>query len=272
MGILEAVYEKLDDHVERAEEVVRDEFEIEDRGEVEIILWGEASQEDFAEAMYADPEVMVEFFKKLSGLPSREFDRVYALDDLDRIKGWSQKDLRESERGKKFSSVLEDVLPAEMSVETALYTYYMMAENDQRRHIRSNYENVVLEELHEMGIPAKKDESIPGKPDLVIPRSEPYTVLGEVRALHSKDYRKRVKNFDSEARQAKEEFPDSHFIVLAKFPPHQVEEEGEDLRQGIKEANENIDSVYFEGEMDEFVEQLKEWGIEQSEDEVAMKV
>ena len=260
--ILPEVYELLDDQVTRIETVLRGHFEVDERGEAEVIRWSAASQEDFAEAMFADPPVMVEFFKKISGLPSREFERVCGVDDLDRMKGWKQKDLRETERGKGFAGAMEDILPDEMYVETALYTFYQMAENDQRRHVRSNYEDVLLEELRERGIPVKKDESLPGKPDLVIPDSPPHTVLGEVRALHSKDYQKRVKNFDSEARNAKEQFPDAHFIVVAKFPPHQIEAEGEELRHGIKHANDNIDSVYFDGEIDEFVKQLEAWGVE----------
>jgi len=262
MEILPEVYDLLDDQVERVETVLRDHFRIETRGETDVIVWNAASRDDFAEAMYADPAVMVEFFKKLSGLPSREFDRIYGIGDLERMKDWKQKDLRETERGKTFAGAMKDVLPDEMYLKTALYTFYQMAENDQRRHVRANYENVVLDELADRGISAKKDESLSGKPDIVIPESPPYTVLGEVRALHSKDYRKRVKNFDSEARNAKEAFPDAHFVVLAKFPPHQIENEGEELRQGIKEANDNIDSVYFDGEIDEFVEQLEDWGVE----------
>lgn len=260
--ILPEVYELLDDQVQRVESVLRDEFRIEDRDEVEVIHWGEASEEDFAEAMYADPPVMIEFFKKISGLPSREFDRVYGIGDLERMKGWSRKDLRDTERGQEFAGAMEDVLPDEMYLETALYTFYQMAENDQRRHVRSNYENVVVDDLNEAGIPAKKDESIPGKPDLAIPKSEPYTVLGEVRALHTKDFKKRVKNFDSEARAAKQEFPEARFVVFAKFPPHQVEEEGEYLRRTIKEVNDHIDAVYFDGELEKFVERVQEWGVE----------
>lgn len=260
--ILPEVYDLLDDQVERVEDVLRSNFDIEERGDVEVIHFGRADAEDFADSMYADPPVMIEFYKKISGLPSREFDRVYAIGDLERMKSWSQKDLRETERGKKFSEAMEEVLPDEMYVRTALYTFYQMAENDQRRHVRSNYENVVLDELTDAGIPAKKDESLPGKPDIVIPESEPYTVLGEVRALHSKDYQKRVKNFDSEAGNAKQEFPEARFVVFAKFPPHQVEEEGEELRRGIKEANEHIDSVYFEEELEKFIEQVQEWGVE----------
>lgn len=264
-GVLPTVYDKLDDGVERAEGIIRDQFEVEDHGEVEVILWEQATEADFAEAMYADPEVMMEFFKKLTGLPAREFDRVYGLDDLDRIKGWTQKDLRESERGRAFAAAIDDVLPDEMYMETALYTFYLMWENDQRRHVRSNYENVVLDDLEEEGIPAKKDESLPGKPDLVVPHLEPYKVLGEVRSMHRKDFRKRSKNFDSEATKAKKAFPGVKFVVVAKFPPHQVEEEGEYLRSEIEAINDHIDAVYFDGEIEAFVDQLEEWGVERRE-------
>ena len=260
--ILPEVYELLDDQAERAERVLRRHFEVEDRGEAEVIRWGEATPDDFAEAMYADPPVMIEFFKKISGLPSREFDRVYGIGDLERMKRWKNKDLRETERGQTFAKAMDEVLPEEVFLETAMYTFYQMAENDQRRHVRSNYENVVLEELREAGVPAKKDESIEGKPDIAIPETKPYDVLGEVRALHSKDFKKRVKNFDSEARNAKEAFPEARFVVFAKFPPHQVEEEGEYLRKTIKEVNNHIDAVYFDDEISEFVEQVEEWGVD----------
>ncbi|PSQ58586.1 MAG: hypothetical protein BRD23_06500, partial [Halobacteriales archaeon SW_9_67_25] len=106
--ILPEVYELLDDQVTRIETVLRGHFEVDERGEAEVIRWSAASQEDFAEAMFADPPVMVEFFKKISGLPSREFERVCGIDDLDRMKGWKQKDLRETERGKGFAGAMED--------------------------------------------------------------------------------------------------------------------------------------------------------------------
>jgi hypothetical protein len=260
--ILPEVYELLDDQAERAERVLRRHFETVDRGEAEVIKWGEATSKDFAEAMYADPPVMIEFFKKISGLPSREFDRVYGIGDLERMKGWTRKDLRETERGQTFAKAMDEVLPDEMFLDTAMYTFYQMAENDQRRHVRSNYENVVLEELKKAGVPAKKDESIEGKPDIAIPEAEPYDVLGEVRALHSKDFKKRVKNFDSEARSAKEAFPEARFVVFAKFPPHQIEKEGEYLRETIKQVNDHIDAVYFHDEINEFVEQVEKWGVD----------
>lgn len=264
-GILPGVYDLLDDHVERVETVLRDRFDIEQRGEAEILQFGRAIEDDFLEAMYDDPEVMVPFFQKITGLPTREFERVYGIDGIDRIKGWSQKDLRESMRGKELADAVDDLLPNEMYIETALYTFYLMWENDQRRHERSDYEITVREYLEDQGISVAKDESIPGQPDVVIPKTEPYKVVGEVRSMHRKDFRKRNKNFDSEATKAKENWPDSKFVVLARFPQNQIENNREMLRGEVRDINEKIDAVFFPDEMDEFITQLEGWGVERNE-------
>ncbi|MDS0280930.1 hypothetical protein [Haloarcula onubensis] len=264
-GILPGVYDLLDDHIERVEEVLRNQFEIEERGDAEVILWGEASEQDFLEAMHEDALVMVPFFQKITGLPTREFERVYGIDGVDRIKGWSRKDLRKSERGQELADAVDDLLPAEMYLETALYSFYMLWENDQRRHERSDYEITVREYLEDQGISVKKDESIPGQPDLVIPKSSPYKVIGEVRALHRNDFRKRNKNFDSEATKAKANWPNAKFVVVAKFPQNQVDNSREELRGEVEAINSQIDAVFFPDEMDDFIEQLEDWDVNRSE-------
>lgn len=261
-GILPGVYDLLDDHVARVEITLPQYFEIEERGEAEVIQFGRADESDFLEAMYTDPEVMVPFFMKLAGIPTREFERVYGAADVDRIKDWSTKDLRESERGQELADALDDLLPDELYLETALYTFYMMWENDQRRHQRGSYEVVVREYLEDNGVPVKKDERLAGKPDFVIPKRQPYRVIGEVRSLHRKDFRKRNKNFDSEATKAKENFPEAKFVVVARFPQNQIDNQRELLRSEVEQINEDIDAVFFPDEMEALIEQVEEWGVE----------
>lgn len=261
-GILPGVYDLLDDHVARVELTLPQYFEIEERGEAEVIQFGRADESDFLEAMYTDPEVMVPFFMKLAGIPTREFERVYGVADVDRIKDWSTKDLRESERGRELADALDDLLPDELYLETALYTFYMMWENDQRRHQRGSYEVVVREYLEDNGVPVKKDERLAGKPDFVIPKKHPYRVIGEVRALHRRDFRKRNKNFDSEATKAKENFPEAKFVVVARFPQNQIDNQRELLRSEVEQINEDIDAVFFPDEMEALIEQVEEWGVE----------
>jgi hypothetical protein len=260
--ILPDLYEELDEAVDVSERVIHAHFPIEDIGEADAVLFGQATEDDFLEAMYEAPEVMVPFFMKISGLPSREFERVYGTKNIDAMKTWTRKDLRESEEGAVFAKALGQVLPDRLYLETCLYTFYQMWENDQRRHQRAKYEEVVRERLAEAGFPNRKGEDLPGKPDVVLPQNRPFKMVGEVRDMHRKDFRKRNKNFDSEARRAKENFPNAKFVVIAKFPKHQIENNRESLREMVLDLNpDNIDSVVFPDEFEELYESLEGWGV-----------
>lgn len=260
--ILPDLYEELDEAKDTVKSVLRTRFRVTNDGDAETIRFGEATEDDFLEAMHEAPAVMVPFFMKISGLPSREFERVYGIKNVDAMKTWTTKDLRESEEGNVFAEALVQVLPDSLYLETCLYTFYLMWENDQRRHQRAKYEEVVRERLEEAGFPNRKGEDLPGKPDVVIPPNRPVEVLGEVRDMHRKDFRKRNKNFDSEAKRAKANFPEAKFVVVAKFPKHQIENERRKLRDIVLDLNpDNIDAVIFPDEFERFYNLLEEWEV-----------
>lgn len=261
--LLPELYEGIDEATDTAEDVLRVHFQVIDEGSAKAVSFGEASKDDFLEAMYEAPEVMVPFFMKISGLPSREFERVYGMKNVDQMKTWTQKDLRESEKGDVFAEALVQVLPEQLYLETCLYTFYLMWENDQRRHQRAKYEEVVRDQLEEAGFSNRKGEDLPGKPDLVLPKNKSYKVIGEVRDMHRKDFRKRNKNFDSEAKRAKTNFPNAKFVVVAKFPKHQIENNRRELRDIVLDLNPNdIDAVIFPDEFERFYGMLEDWGVE----------
>jgi hypothetical protein len=261
--LLPDLYEELDEAKDVAEKVLRTHLPIVDVGEADAVAFGQATKDDFLEAMYEAPEVMVPFFMKVSGLPSREFERVYGMKNIDGMKTWTQKDLRKSEEGQVFAEALVQVLPETLYLETCLYTFYLMWENDQRRHQRAKYEEVVRERLEEAGFPNRKGGDLPGKPDIVIPQTQPFNVIGEVRDMHRKDFRKRNKNFDSEAKRAKDNFPNAKFVVVAKFPKHQIENNRRELRDIVLDLNpDHIDAVIFPDEFENFYQTLEEWGVD----------
>lgn len=260
--LLPDLYDDLDDAAVTAEQTLRQHFAI--TGDAEEVKFAAATEDDYLEAMYDAPQVMVPFFMKISGLTIREFERVYGVANIDAMKSWTRKDLRETEEGQVFAEALMQVLPDTLYLETCLYTFYMMWENDQRRHQRAKYEEVVREQLTEAGYSNRKGEDLPGKPDVVLPSSQPFKVVGEVRDMHRKDFRKRNKNFDSEAREAKKNFSDARFVVFAKFPKHQIENEREELRDMVLDLNPDcIDAVVFPDEFDEFYDKLDEWDVEE---------
>ncbi len=258
--LLPNLYDHLDQQVEIAEHVLRAHFEIEARDGHEIILFCQSTTQNYLDAMYDEPETMVPFFMKMTGLTRRVFGRVYGIGHVDHIKKWSQKDLRKTERGQALADAVDSLMPPEMYLETALYTFYKMWEKDKRPSFRREYENVVIDQIQRAGYSVTKDEKIFGKPDLAIPSSPPYEVLGEVRSLDMDDFQKRVKNFKSEAQAAKRNYPKARFIVVAKIPQHQLEEKRENLRRMIIDTG-DIDLVIFHDEMDKLFDTLSRWGV-----------
>jgi len=256
------LYEELDDLLERIEGVLRSNFEVQEFEASERVLFAAAGVEDYLDAMWADSEAMVPFFQKVTGLPDREFDRQHGVRNIGSKLSGRKTDFRDEEDARVFAQVVSDLLPEDLAMETLLYTFVTMWENDQRRHYRARYESEVLEFVRERGYPAKKGSELPGEPDLVVPDTEPYRVTGEIRVIQRKDKKKRFKEFGTEARAAKENFPGARFVVVANVGSYITTVDREELREEIhEEASGPIDLVAFQDELEILVERLHDWGV-----------
>lgn len=256
------LYDELDRMLDQIERVLRMQFPVRDAGEGDKVVFGDASTDNYLDAMWADPESMVPFFQKISGLPDREFERQYGIRNIGSSLRGRKTDFRNEDKAIAFAEALDDILPAELYLETLLYTFVTMWENDQRRHYRARYEDTVLEHLNDQGFPASKGNKLPGEPDIVVPESDPYEVTGEIRVIQQKDKKKRFKEFGSEARVAKEHFPETYFVVVANVGNYITTVDREELRQEIyDEAAGPIDRIVFQDELDDLVDQLDEWDV-----------
>jgi len=263
---LPELYDELDRMLEQIERVLRMQFPLRDVGEGDKVVFKNASTDNYLDAMWADPEAMVPFFQKISGLPDREFERQYGIRNVGSSLRGRKTDFRNEDRATTFAEAVDELLPDELYLETLLYTFVTIWENDQRRHYRARYEETVLDHLNERGYPAFKGNSLPGEPDIVIPENEPYEVTGEIRVIQQKDKKKRFKEFGSEARVAEEHFPDTYFIVVANVGNYITTVDREELREEIyEEAAGPIDRIVFQDELDDLVAQFDEWGITRQE-------
>lgn len=256
---LPELFDLLDKTVNDVERVLRKHFEIEEQDGHEVILFSEAEVKDYHNTICEETDAMVPFYMKLTGLTRRVFARKYGIDGVDRVKTLSDEGVRESEKTHALADAAHTLMPEEMYLETALYTFYKMWEVNQRRNIRRQYEDVILERLRDKGYPAVKDETLDGKPDIAIPENGPLEVLGEVRSIDIDDFQKRAKNFKDEAREAQQNYPGTRFVVVAEMPEHQLERRREGLRETILEGE--IDLVVFQDEMDELFDTLDEWDV-----------
>lgn len=236
------MYEELDERLKIIEAALRERFPIVETTDGYLRVQFEAVKtEDFVEAMSDYSSVLVQFFMKVSGYSYREFHRQHGVKNILRFDG-RKTSFTDDEDAIKFGEVLAEELPEEIFLETLLYSYAKLYENDQRRFVRMHYEKEVREWLTEQGIPNQNGEHLPGKPDVVIPDSRPFKVTGEIRVYHPVDEDKRYKEFHDEAREAKENYPNAYFIVIAN-PGEEVIEDPQ-KRETLREK---VDSEHIDG-------------------------
>lgn len=256
------MYEDIDEMARTAEQELRNHFIIEEAPE-ERIQFGEATPDDFLNAIDADHPAMIALFQKIAGLPDREFERQYGVPGIGSRFRNRKTSLKDVEDAQTFSEALSELMPESLSLEAALFAFYKSWEGDQRRFYRMRYEDEFLEFLNEEGYNAWKGNKLPGEPDIVIPESEPYDIIGEIRVIQQKDKQKRFKEFRTEAHEAHENFDDINFVVVANLGRQYLEDHGrETVRSEInKDGTSEIDAVFFHDERDEFLERLEEWGV-----------
>lgn len=259
---LPKLYEDLDKLLEDAEDTLRNNFTITTDGNgTETIQFGDANLSDFLDAMWEAPHVMVELFQDITGLSDREFHRLYGISNIGGLKG-RKTDFRQEDKAIAFAEEVADLVPDEMYLESPLFAYQIVWQADHRRHYRSDFEDDVRGDLTKAGFPNKKDETLIGQPDFVIPTKPPFEVIGEVRVIATRDYDKRFKEFGSEARKVKREFPNAKFVVVARLSAHDIEERRDELRDRIHDLSEaTIHMVVFPDEMDKLIDQLHKWEV-----------
>jgi hypothetical protein len=260
------LYEDIDEMLDSIEQNLRTHFKVEN-GNNEEIIFSEADHDDYLECMDSNHNAMVPFFQKIVGLPDREFERQYGVSGVGQRLSGRKTSFVEDETAKKFAEAVGELMPSSLSMEAVEYTFFKMWEADQRRFYRMRYEENVREFLEENGYMNFKGNTLPEEPDFVIPESEPYEVLGEVRVIQQKDREKRFKEFRSEAAEAAKNFPNAYFVAIANMGAYiERVDDREDLRDRItKEGESEIDAVFFHDEREEMLNQLEEWGVSQQQ-------
>lgn len=259
---LPEMYDDIDAMIDDIESEIRSHFSTASVDGQERIKFHLADQTTYLEAMDSNKNVMVPFFQKIAGLPDREFDRQYGVEGI----GQRLRNLKSSLKGNRdaeaFAKVLVSLMPTSLSIETALYTFFKTWEADQRRFYRMRYEDDFREFLQDQGYPNFKGNDLPGEPDFVIPMSEPYEVVGEVRVIQQKDREKRFKEFRSEATEATKNFPEAKFVAVANIGQYIENHDREQLRAAItKDDDSHIDAAIFQDERKELIRKFEKWGI-----------
>jgi hypothetical protein len=257
------MYNDIDEMTQVAEKLFREHFPIMKENGQERVQFAQVDSSTYLEFLDANHEVSVALFQKIAGLPDREFERQYGISGIGQRLRKRKSSFEDYEDAEEFAEVLNDLMPENLALEAVLYAFYKSWEADQRRFYRMRYEEDIRDFLDEHGYTTFKGNSLPGEPDFVIPDAEPYDVIGEVRVIQKTDKEKRFKEFRSEALEAKDNFGDVRFVAVANLGQQYLSDrDREEVRNEItKHGSTEIDAVVFHDEREEFLQQLRDWGV-----------
>lgn len=84
---LPGLYDELDELLNDAETALRRHFIIEaDECGHDRVVFGEATTSDFLDALWEDSHSLMPLFQKITGLPDREFERLYGEKNIGNLR------------------------------------------------------------------------------------------------------------------------------------------------------------------------------------------
>jgi hypothetical protein len=227
-----------------------------------IILFGKASTEQFEAAMAGDPKPVVQGLSFACHLTERMVREHTGIDNFFRYatKGAS---IRGEDGIQAFiQEACSEYLPDEMALETLQFLYFRKMERDRLQYAKGEYYHEVHATLKQTGFAVKKDQSLPGQPNLVINREKPIeftenAVVGKALKAKSNDLGKRARHAASCCGDMKQEEPGVTCVAVFKltgkpFPNERVREQVRDKVLG--QNTEALERVFFSDEIDGLIE------------------
>ena len=227
-----------------------------------IINFDKASFTDYEDAIAAAPDVV------LQGLVSacHMTERIVREHDVDVPNLFRYANSDATIRGEEpiqafISRGCLTYLTGKTPLETVLLLYFRAQERNRIQYARGAFYKDVHEVLKANEFTVKKDESLPGRPNLVIGREDPpeftgNSVVGKAFLAKSNDVAKRARVAGSCCESLAKEIPSATRVLVLKvkddsFPNDRVREK---LRgKALSQNRAAIDAVFFHDEFDEFL-------------------
>jgi len=264
-------YDELDELAKRVEAAIRNLKPELFNTEEEVIFFNKMTKNDLVELIKKDPEAMVPALTKVCGLSVRQFERLHNLRDVYRLR--SPKLWRVEKLGRNAITFVEVILEylngAEMHLETFIYTFYKLWEEERKRFVRGRKAEEELREfLRQHGYSCGKITA-PVEIDVaILPSKNPseVRVVMPVRTGVRRDLVKRAKEFSRECDEFRRNFPNAKVVVMFRIPRHELDRKDE-IRGVIAEQRAGLmpyDGIFFQDELQELIRKLEMWRVPKS--------
>lgn len=255
-------YETLYSECERLSTALTENLPCEANSNGYIVDFDKARFTHYENAIAADPEVVLQGLVPACHMTERivrehlGIDGLYGYcDDEAQIRG-------EGDIQAFISYGCLEFLSGKKPLETILLLYFRSQESNRVQHDRGAFYKDVHKRLKKDGFEVKRDDSLPGRPNLVINKEQPIeftdnAIVGKAVRASSNDVPKRARQAGTCCGELSKEPKNPTKVVVFEitgdeFPNNRVRES---QREKIMSQNpEEIDKVFFHDELDEFIE------------------
>ncbi len=262
----ETFYDTLYTECERLARVLVDTLPVTETTTGYTINFDNASFTDFENAIASAPELVLQAFVPACHMTERivrehlDIDNLYRYADPDAtIRG--ERDIQAF-----ISRGCLEYLSAPTPLETVLFLYFRSQEHNRVQHARGAFFEDVHTELKQNGFFVKRDDALPGRPNLVITRKRPIeftsnSVVGKALKANPNDIPKRARHAATCCGELQKENPQATRVAVFEitgdpFPNDRVREK---QRGKIhSQHTDAIDAVFFADELREFIEFCEE--------------
>jgi len=259
-------YEMLYDECERVGELLIQHIPVTPTKNGYVLKFGDASFTDFENVIADDPDVVLPALVSACHMTERIVREHVGVKNLYQH-ATPDAEIRGCEPVQEFiARGCQEYLVDDVPLETVLFLYFRSQERNRVQHARGSFFKDVHVALKDNGFAVVKDESAPGRPNFIVNASEPVeltsnSVAGKALKAKPNDVPKRARLAASRCGDIAEQVPGAKRVLVFKisgepFPNDRVREK---QRAKIHDQNrEAIDAVFFEDELDEFIEYCDE--------------
>lgn len=258
----ETFYDTLYTECERLARVLVDTLPVTEAANGYVVNYDTASFTDFENAIAVAPELTLQAFVPACHMTERIVREHLDIDNLYRYADPNATIRGEADIQAFITRGCLEYLTDPTPLETILFMYFRSQEHNRIQHARGAFYEDVHTKLEAEGFYVKRDDSLPGRPNLVITRKHPIeltdnSVVGKALRTKPNDIPKRARHAATCCGELQKENPNATRVAVFNitgdpFPNSRVREK---QRQKIQDQHSDaLDAVFFADEADEFTE------------------
>lgn len=262
VNTFEELYEDRENLLVKVNQVIDNALPTVTKGGLEIVEFKEINTVDTILGAFNEaPRPAITMFLAITGMSTSDVENKMSFSNTYGIADTGSELPHKDYRARPLAKLLLNHLTTNLLRETVLQQTTHRWTLDHRRHYRKEFEDEVLSELEQNGIPLLPDSQVNGSPDIAVPKNnDEMAIVGEIRKSNKQDIGARIDEFKSEIRHHSSEHPNAKLIVVLQLAEKVSERREKELLFELEDSiGHLLDGLYTDDDFHALVTDCQKW-------------